>query len=64
MSHQFSFDDNLSVTHFFIKQIFRAAEQAPPFPLPPQDCAGRGGGCGRSGCFHPIVAALDMAFKP
>jgi hypothetical protein len=31
---QFAFDDNLSVTHAFIKQIFRAVELAPPFPLP------------------------------
>jgi hypothetical protein len=31
---QYAFDDNLSVTHVFIKQIFRAGELAPPFPLP------------------------------
>jgi hypothetical protein len=37
-----TFDDNLSVTHSFIKQIFRAIEVAPPFPLPPQGCAGGG----------------------
>jgi succinate dehydrogenase/fumarate reductase cytochrome b subunit len=29
-----AFDDNLGVTHVFIKQIFRAVEVAPPFPLP------------------------------
>jgi hypothetical protein len=33
---QCAFDNNLSVTHVFIKQIFRAVEVAPPFPLPPQ----------------------------
>jgi hypothetical protein len=27
-----AFDDNLSVIHVFIKQIFRAAEKAPPSP--------------------------------
>jgi hypothetical protein len=37
-----AFDDNLSLTHVFIKQIFRAVEVAPPFPLPPQGCAGSG----------------------
>jgi hypothetical protein len=37
-----AFDDNLSVTHVVIKQIFRAIEVAPPFPLPPQGCAGGG----------------------
>jgi hypothetical protein len=36
---QDAFDDNLSVTHVFIKQIFRAVE---PFPLPLQSCAGGG----------------------
>jgi hypothetical protein len=39
---QCAFDDNLSVTHIFIKQIFRAVEVAPPFPLPPQGCSGGG----------------------
>jgi hypothetical protein len=28
------FYDNLSVTHVFTKQIFRAVELATPFPLP------------------------------
>jgi hypothetical protein len=28
------FDDNLSVAHVFIKQIFRAAEETPPSPPP------------------------------
>jgi hypothetical protein len=36
------FDDNLSVTYVFIKQIFRAAEETTPDPLPPQCCAGGG----------------------
>jgi hypothetical protein len=31
---QYAFDDNLSVTRVFIKQIFRAVEAAPP-PLSP-----------------------------
>jgi hypothetical protein len=39
---QYAFDYNLSVTHVFIKQIFRAIEVAPPFPLPPQGCSGGG----------------------
>jgi hypothetical protein len=30
---QYAFDDNLCVTHVFIKQIFRTIELAPPFPL-------------------------------
>jgi hypothetical protein len=52
---------NLSL-NVFIKQIFRAAEQATPFPiLSPR--AGRGVE-EYSGCFHPIAAALVMAFKP
>jgi hypothetical protein len=37
---QYAFDDKLSVNHVFIKQIFRAVEVAPPFPLPPKGCAG------------------------
>jgi hypothetical protein len=32
---QYAFDDNLSVTHMFIKQIIRAVEVAPHFPTPP-----------------------------
>jgi hypothetical protein len=44
MSFSVCFDDNLSVIHVFIKQIFRAVALAPPFPLPPtQGCAGGGG---------------------
>jgi hypothetical protein len=35
---QYAFDDNLSVPHVFIKQIFIAVEVAPPIPLPPQGC--------------------------
>jgi hypothetical protein len=30
-----TFDDNLNVTHVFIKQIFKAPEEAPPAPSPP-----------------------------
>jgi hypothetical protein len=33
MHCQCAFDDNLSVTQVFIKQILRAAEQAPPLPV-------------------------------
>jgi hypothetical protein len=33
---QCDFDDNLSVTHVFIKQIFKAVEQAPSSPAPPE----------------------------
>jgi hypothetical protein len=55
----------LSVTYVFIKQIFRAADQAPPSPPPPQGCAlCAGGGWGSAGCLHPIAGALVMAFKP
>jgi hypothetical protein len=39
---QCDFDDNLSVTHVFIKQIFEAVEQPPPSPAPPQGCGGGG----------------------
>jgi hypothetical protein len=49
------FDDNLSVTHDFIKQIFRAVELAPPTGL----CRG----WGSSGSFHAVAAALVMAMK-
>jgi hypothetical protein len=34
MPRKKSFGDNLSVTHVFRKQIFRAIELAPPFTLP------------------------------
>jgi hypothetical protein len=40
---QCSLDDNFSVTHVFIKQICRASEQAPLFPLPPPGQCGGGG---------------------
>jgi hypothetical protein len=52
------FYNNLSVTHVFIKQIFRAVEQALPFPLPPQ-CRG----WGSTGCLNPMAAALVMVLK-
>jgi two-component SAPR family response regulator len=32
---QWAFDENMSVIHVFIKQIFRAAEKAPLSPAPP-----------------------------
>jgi hypothetical protein len=40
----YAFDDNLSVTHIFIKQIFRAVELTitPSSPSPQQGCAGGG----------------------
>jgi hypothetical protein len=50
----YAFDDNLSVTHVFIKQIFRAVELTPPFPPPPW---------GRSGSFHPQAAAFVIAMR-
>jgi hypothetical protein len=50
----------LSVTHVFIKQIFRAVELAPPFPLP---LTGLCRGWGSSGSFQPQAAALVMAMK-
>jgi hypothetical protein len=34
MYFQYAFDDNLSVTHVFITQIFKAVELAPPFHHP------------------------------
>jgi hypothetical protein len=37
-SFSMSFDDNMSIIPFFIKQIFCAAEKVPPLPL--QCCAG------------------------
>jgi hypothetical protein len=55
---QYAFDDNLSVTNVFIKQIFRAVELATP---PPNKAVCRG--WGRSGSFHPLAAALVMALK-
>jgi hypothetical protein len=39
---QYAFDDNLSKTHFFIKQIFRAVEVAPPSPPPHRAVQGLG----------------------
>jgi hypothetical protein len=57
---QYAFDDNLSVTHVFIKQIFRAKELAPPFPLPH---TGLCRGWGISGFFQPQAVAFVMAMK-
>jgi hypothetical protein len=57
MSFQYDFDDYLSVTHVFIKQIFRAVEVAPPLPPPP---TGLCGGWGSSGSFQPQAVALVM----
>jgi hypothetical protein len=57
---QNAFDDNLSVTHVFIKQIFRAVELVPHFPLP---FTGLCRGWGSSGSFHPQAVALVMAIK-
>jgi hypothetical protein len=59
-SVQYAFDDNLSVTHVFIKQICRAVELEPPFPLPlTRLCRG----WGSSGSFQPQTVALVMAMK-
>jgi hypothetical protein len=57
---QYAFDDYLSVTHVFIKQIFRALELAHPFPLP---LTGLCRGWGSSGSFQPQAVALVMAMK-
>jgi hypothetical protein len=56
----FAFDDNLSVTHVFIKQIFRSVEVAPPFPLLP---TGLFRGWGIRGSFQPQAVALVMSMK-
>jgi hypothetical protein len=42
------------------KQIFRAAEKAPPFPPPPTTPLD---GSGSTGSFHPTAAALVMVLK-
>jgi hypothetical protein len=60
MSFQFAFDDNLSATHVFTKQIFRAGELAPPFPLP---LTGLCRGWDSSSSFQPQAVALVMAMK-
>jgi hypothetical protein len=49
-----------SVTHVFIKQIFRAIELAPPFPLP---LTGLFRGWRSNGSFQPQAVALVMAMK-
>jgi hypothetical protein len=54
---QYAFDDNLTVTHVFIKQIFRTLELAPLFPPPFT------GLCTSSGSFQPQAVALVMAMK-
>jgi hypothetical protein len=51
----FPFDDNLSVSHVFLKQNFRAADPAPPLPLPPHWAEQ---GWGNSGFLNSIAAAL------
>jgi hypothetical protein len=53
-----TFDDNLSVTHDFIKQIFKSGGST---PLPPPPSTGLCRGWDRNGSFHPIAAALVMA---
>jgi hypothetical protein len=57
---QYAFGDNVSVTHVFIKQIFRAVEQAPLYPLPR---TGLGRGWGSSGSFQPKAVALGMVIN-
>jgi hypothetical protein len=54
---QYAFDDNLSVTHVFIKQILREVEVAPTFPL--RAVKGWGSICS----FQPEAMALVMAMK-
>jgi hypothetical protein len=60
MSFSVCFEDNLSVTHIFIYQIFRAVELAPPFPLPLTELCR---GWGSSGSFQPQAVALVMAIR-
>jgi hypothetical protein len=55
---QCAFDDNVSATYVFIKQILRAAEKATPY-LPPPHCALCRGG-GSTGTFQPKAVALVM----
>jgi hypothetical protein len=45
VNFQCAFDENLSLTHVFIQQIFRVPEEVPPAPspLPKQGSAGGGG---------------------
>jgi hypothetical protein len=57
---QCAFDDNLSVTHVFIKNIFRAAEKTPLSPSLPTVLWGGGGS---SGSFQSKAVSLVMAFK-
>jgi hypothetical protein len=57
---QAAFDDNLSVAHVFIKQIFRAVEVAPPSPSPHR-AVNRG--WGNNGYFQPQAVALVMTMK-
>jgi hypothetical protein len=58
---QYAFDDNLSVTHVFIKQTFRAVELAThSSPSPSQGCAG---GVVVVAHFKPQAVALVMAMK-
>jgi hypothetical protein len=57
MSFQYAFNDNLSV---FIKQIFRAIELAPPFPLP---LTGMCGWWCSSGYFQPQAVTMVMDMK-
>jgi hypothetical protein len=60
MSFQYAFDDILSVTHVFIKQIPGHLGGSPPFPLPP---SGLFRGWGSSGSFQPQAVTLVMAMK-
>jgi hypothetical protein len=60
MPFQYAFDDNLRVTHAFIKQIFKAVEVAPPLPPSP---TGLCRGWGSSGSFQPQAVALVKAMK-
>jgi hypothetical protein len=57
------YDDNVSATHVFMKQIFRTAEKAPPSPShPPPTVLCKG--WGSSGSFQPPAVALVMVLKP
>jgi hypothetical protein len=59
--HQTFFDnDNMTVIHVFIKQIFSAADKAPPLLAPPTVPRM---GWGSSGSLQPEAVSLVMAMK-